>query len=208
MKRRERIETLLRELPVLHPDARCMLDYSGPEDLLIAAILSARTTDASVNRVTPLLKSEYPSPDALAAADPGRVQEIVHPLGFFRSKARSIIGAAAHIHALDRFPDTMEELLKVPGVGRKTANVVLGECFGVPAIIVDTHVKRLSFRLDLTGETSPDRIELHLKKQIPADRQTAFSHQLGFHGRRVCGAARPLCGSCPFSRFCPGASAG
>jgi len=205
LKRRDRVNFLLRKLPELYPDARCMLDYSGPEHLLIATILAAQTTDEAVNRVTPVLFREYPALDRLAAAEPTSVESIIHSLGFFRSKSKSIIGAARHISGLDGFPDNMEDLLKVPGVGRKTANVVLGECFGAAAIIVDTHVKRLSDRLDLTRETNPDRIEIELKKLIPPPSQTSFSHQLGFHGRRLCKAKTPMCPRCPFVSFCPGA---
>ncbi len=201
MKRREVFTVLLRELPAMYPDARCMLDYGTPWQLLAATILAAQTTDAGVNRVTPVLWREFPTPGDLAMAETPRLEEIIHPLGFFRNKSRSIKAAAAHVAALEAFPSTIESLIQVPGVGRKTANVVLGECFGVPSIIVDTHVKRLSERLDLTEETDPDRIEEELRKHVPASRQTAFSHQLGFHGRSLCKARSPLCPLCPFT-FC------
>lgn len=203
MKRHEVAGILLRELPAMYPDARCMLEYGSPEQLLIATILAAQTTDEAVNRVTPVLWSRFPTLRSLAGADREVVEEIVHPLGFFRNKASSIIRASRHLTSLDAFPSTMEALILVPGVGRKTANVVLGECFGVPAIIVDTHVKRLSNRLDLTDESDPDRIEADLKALIPANLQTDFSHQLGFHGRSLCKARSPLCPSCPFL-FCRG----
>jgi len=203
LKRSEVLGIILGKLPEMYPDARCMLEFRNPGQLLVATVLSAQTTDEAVNRVTPVLWQAYPTLRELAAAGQTEVERIVHPLGFFRNKARSIIGAARHLTALEHFPSTMEELLKVPGVGRKTANVVLGECFHVPAIIVDTHVKRLSGRLDLTDETDPDRIELDLRKQIPENLQTSFSHQLGFHGRALCKARSPLCPLCPFV-FCRG----
>ncbi len=203
MKRRDIFDALLERLPVMYPDARCLLDYKTPEQLLIATILAAQTTDEAVNRVTPVLWSAFPSLDRLARADESAVQEIVHPLGFFRNKARSIVRAAAYVTGLKSFPSTMDELLKVPGVGRKTANVVLGECFGVPAVIVDTHVKRLSGRLDLSDESDPARIEADLAAYLPPPVRTAFSHQLGFHGRTLCKARSPLCSSCPLL-FCRG----
>lgn len=203
MERSEVFGIILGKLPEMYPDAGCMLNFRNPGQLLVATVLAAQTTDEAVNRVTPVLWDAFPSLEELADAGQTEVEAIVHPLGFFRNKARSIIGAARHLTSLARFPDTMEELLKVPGVGRKTANVVLGECFGVPAIIVDTHVKRLSGRLDLTDETDPDRIELDLKGHVPGPLQTSFSHQLGAHGRALCKARSPLCPLCPFL-FCRG----
>ncbi|MFO7625654.1 MAG: endonuclease III [Candidatus Fermentibacteraceae bacterium] len=203
MKRSEVFGIILGKLPEMYPDAKCMLDFQDPGQLLVATVLAAQTTDEAVNKVMPVLWRAFPSLRELAVAGQTEVEKIVHPLGFFRNKARSIIGAARHLTGLEHFPSTMEELLKVPGVGRKTANVVLGECFDMPAIIVDTHVKRLSGRLDLTDETDPDRIELDLKKHVPDHLQTSFSHQLGFHGRALCKARSPLCPLCPFL-FCRG----
>jgi endonuclease-3 len=206
MTRRERVSRLLRDLPLLYPDAACLLEYSGtPWKLLIATILSAQTTDAAVNRVTPLLWEAFPDLRALSNAETQRLEEILHPLGFFRNKARSVVKAADCLvtEFSGQVPSTMKELLLVPGVGRKTANVVLGEVFGIPAIIVDTHVKRLSGRLDLSRKPSPDHIESDLVRLVPAPRRTGFSHELGFHGRRVCHAKRPLCTGCPFADFCP-----
>ncbi len=203
MKRSEVFGIILGKLPEMYPDARCMLDFQDPGQLLVATVLAAQTTDEAVNKVMPVLWRAFPSLQELALAEQAEVELIVHPLGFFRNKARSIIGAARHLTGLKHFPSTMEELLKVPGVGRKTANVVLGECFNTPAIIVDTHVKRLSGRLDLTDETDPDRIELDLKRHVPDNLQTSFSHQLGSHGRALCKARSPLCPLCPFL-FCRG----
>jgi endonuclease-3 len=207
MTRRERITLLLEELPRLYPGARCLLDFDGsPEKLLFATILSAQTTDAAVNRVTPELWKSYPDIESLASADTKELEGIVHPLGFFRNKAGSLKKAAAWLleHNCGKVPANMRELTRVPGVGRKTANVVLGEVFGVPAIIVDTHVKRLSGRLDLTRKASPDDIETDLRRLVPAVRRTGFSHRLGFHGRSICHARKPACNQCTLLEFCPG----
>ena len=206
MIRSERIDLLLEMLPNLYPDARCLLDYHGkPERLLIATILSAQTTDDAVNQVTPKLWARWPDLASLALADRSDVENVVHPLGFFRSKARSIQRTAETV--VERFggqvPDSMKDLTGLPGVGRKTANVVLGEVFGRPAIIVDTHVKRLAGRLDLTRRKKPDRIEQDLKNLVPETGQTDFSHQLGFHGRSVCTARSPACDDCPLLKICP-----
>ena len=204
MNNRERIRLLLEKLPVLYPDARCLLDYNGdPEKLLIATILSARTTDNAVNLVTNRLWNEVSNIGELAKADRNLVEDIVHSLGFFRNKARSIQNAAEWLVTNKGLPDTMNELIHIPGVGRKTANVILGEAFNKPVIIVDTHVGRLSGRLDLTRVKQPDRIEANLKKLLPQDRWTSFSHQLGFHGRQVCTSRNPSCHTCDFNSFCP-----
>jgi endonuclease-3 len=206
MTRKQRISRLLRELPLLYPRAGCLLEYDGsPEKLLISTILSAQTTDAAVNRVTPLLWKAFPDLKAVAGAELGRLEEIVHPLGFFRSKALSVSRAATWVleKNAEEVPFTMQELLLIPGVGRKTANVILGEVFGKPAIIVDTHVKRLSGRLDLSRKSSPDDIETDLAKLIPESERTLFSHCLGFHGRQVCTAKKPRCTECAFREFCP-----
>ena len=204
MNNRERIEILLLRLPLLYPDARCVLEYYGvPEKLLIATILSARTTDNAVNQVTPRLWSEVHDVPGLAAADRGLIEDIVHSLGFFRSKAKSIRNAAEWLLENGGLPDTINGLVRIPGVGRKTANVIIGEVFGKPAIIVDTHVGRLSGRLDLTRSKQPDKIEASLRKLVPDDRQTSFSHQLGFHGRQVCTSRNPSCDVCDFLNICP-----
>lgn len=205
LRRTERATILLEMLPVLYPDARCLLDYEGlPERLLIATILSARTTDAAVNKVTPYLWEKVRNIEGLSSASRELIEKIVHPLGFFRSKARSIQEAAAWlIENNEVLPGTIDELITVPGVGRKTANVIIGEVFHKPAIIVDTHVSRLSLRLDLTRNTQPQKIEDDLKKLLPENRWTSFSHQLGFHGRKVCLSRNPKCSICDFNEFCP-----
>ncbi len=204
MNNRERIEILLERLPLLYPDARCVLKYYGdPDKLLIATILSARTTDKSVNQVTPRLWSTVHDIKGLASTDRDVIEDIVHSLGFFRSKAKSIQNAAEWLLANDGLPDTINELVRIPGVGRKTANVIIGEVFNKPAIIVDTHVGRLSGRLDLTRAKQPDRIEAKLRKLLPEESQTSFSHQLGFHGRGVCTSRNPSCNVCDFKKICP-----
>jgi len=206
MTRKQRASVIADRLDALYPDAKCLLDYGGdPRRLLLATVLSAQTTDDSVNRVTPLLWERWPDLESLAAAKQVEVEKIIHPLGFFRSKARSLRGAAGWLleHHAGQVPSSMEDLLRVPGVGRKTANVVRGEAFGLPALIVDTHVKRLSFRLALAASQDPDRIEADLARVVPSARRTAFSHGLGFHGRRVCMARAPRCASCALLDLCP-----
>lgn len=204
MNNRQRMEVLLRRLPEMYPDAGCLLEYDGnPEKLLISTILSARTTDDAVNRVAPKLWERVGDIQGLAKADREVIEGIVHPLGFFRSKAGSIQKAARWLVRKGSLPDTIEELTTIPGVGRKTANVILGEVFEKPAIIVDTHVGRLSRRLDLTRAGEPDKIEIRLGKLVPEEMQTSFSHQLGFHGRRVCTSRRPSCEVCGLSDVCP-----
>jgi len=204
MNNKERVQVLLERLPILYPAARCLLDYDeDPLKLLIATILSARTTDNAVNRVTPLLWSEVKDIPGLAGADRGLIENLVHPLGFFRSKAKSIQNAAEWLIVNDSLPDTIDGLLQIPGVGRKTANVMMGEAFKKPAVIVDTHVGRLAGRLDLTRAKQPDKIENNLKKLLPENSWTSFSHQLGFHGRKVCVSRNPSCSTCDFTFLCP-----
>lgn len=193
-------------MPGLYPDARCLLDFDGsPPKLLIATILAAQTTDAAVNMVTPVLWETYPDLNALASADQIAVEGIVHSLGFYRNKARSIIKASNWLmdNCNGGVPEEMTELIRIPGVGRKTANVVLGIAFGKPVIIVDTHVKRLSCRLDLSRKPSADDIEIELVRLVPVEHRTGFCTTLGFHGRRICHAKKPLCSTCPFLDFCP-----
>ncbi len=205
MRMRDRAAETVRLLGEEYPDARCLLEYGGvPYRLLLSTILSAQTTDESVNRVTPVLWKAFPDLRSLAGAERSEVERIIHPLGFFRSKTASIQGAAAWL--LDNggdVPREFDRLLLIPGVGRKTANVVRAELFGLPALIVDTHVKRLSCRLGFTSSGDPGRIEQDLEKIIPPEERTLFSHALGFHGRRVCIARRPGCPSCVLSGFCP-----
>jgi endonuclease III len=183
----------------------CALVHENPYQLLAATILSAQTTDEAVNSVTPALFARYPTPADLAAADPADVEVIVHPTGFFRAKTRSLLGMAAALE--ERFggevPSRMEDLVTVPGVGRKTANVVRSVGFGLPGLPVDTHVGRLSRRLGLTTETDPVKVETDLNAIVPAGDRGAFSLRLILHGRRICQARRPRCEECVLAHFCP-----
>ncbi|HPF32903.1 MAG TPA: endonuclease III [Candidatus Sabulitectum sp.] len=202
MKREERAKMVVQGLEELYPEAFCKLQYQGvPERLVIATILSAQTTDEAVNKATPGLWERYPDMESLAEAELEDVQELLKTIGLFRNKSKSIVGAAAWIRD-NGLPETIEELVKIPGVGRKTANVIIGEVFHKPSITVDTHVKRLSGRLGLSGSDNPDRIEMDLKGLIPQEEQTMFSHRLITHGRQVCRARNPRCGICPFAGFC------
>jgi endonuclease-3 len=183
----------------------CALDFHTPFQLLVATILSAQTTDERVNQVTPGLFERYPSPADLAAANPSDVESLIHPTGFFRNKTKSLIGMAQALE--ERFggdvPKTLEELVTVPGVGRKTANVVLSVGFGLPGLPVDTHVGRLSRRLGLSTETDPVKAELALNEVVPPAERGKFSLRLILHGRRVCESRRPRCEDCLLNDFCP-----
>jgi endonuclease III len=194
-------------LEELYEAPRTLLEHSGPYQLLIAVILSAQTTDAQVNRVTPALFAAFPLPADLAGAPPAAVEEIIHPLGFYRNKTKSIISAAKAIHErfADEVPVEMEELLTIPGVGRKSANVVRGAIHGLPAVIVDTHFKRVASRLGLTHEKDPLKIERALAVEIPAELQTPLSMELNFHGRDTCTARKPACTRCVLNDICPSA---
>jgi endonuclease-3 len=189
-----------------HPDAHCELDYETPLQLLVATILSAQCTDKRVNMVTPLLFRTFPTAQSLADAPPEEVEEIIKSTGFFRNKTKSLIGlgkALVERHE-GRVPDSMAALVKLPGVGRKTANVVLGNAFSKnEGIVVDTHVARVSFRLGLTRETDPVKIEQDLMPLFPREDWALLSHLLIFHGRRICDAKRPKCEICVLNDICP-----
>ena len=203
-----RSPAILDRLKRAYPDARCALDHRNAFELLVATILSAQTTDVRVNLVTPKLFSRYPNAAALARARQADVEAIIKSTGFFRNKARSIIGMAQAVVADHggKVPGTMAELLTLPGVGRKTANVVLGNAFGLnEGVVVDTHVARLSKLLGLTRQTDPVKIEQALMKLFPRDDWALLSHLLIFHGRRVCIARRPKCGECVLADLCPSA---
>jgi endonuclease III len=203
-----RSPAILHRLKRAYPDARCALDHRNAFELLVATILSAQTTDVRVNLVTPQLFSRYPNAAALARARQADVEAIIKSTGFFRNKARSIIGMAQAVVADHggTVPGTMDELLTLPGVGRKTANVVLGNAFGLnEGVVVDTHVARLSTLLGLTRQTDPAKIEQALMKLFPRDDWALLSHLLIFHGRRVCIARRPQCGECVLADLCPSA---
>ena len=193
-------------LATAHPDAHCELDHRTPLELLVATILSAQCTDKRVNMVTPTLFARYPTAAALAEARPEELEEIIRSTGFFRNKTKSLLGMSGAITERHdgAVPSTMEALVRLPGVGRKTANVVLGNAFGkAEGIVVDTHVTRVSFRLGLTRETDAVKIEQDLVKIVPREKWTLFSHLLIFHGRSICVARRPLCESCPLWDLCP-----
>ena len=196
------------ELARLYPTAHCELDYRNPYELTVATILSAQCTDKRVNIVTPSVFAAYPDATALAAAPPEHVEELVKTTGFFRAKAKSLLGMASQVVARHRgeIPATMEELVVLPGVGRKTANVVLGNAFGINVgVVVDTHVGRLSNRLGLTKETDPVKVEAALMPLFPRDDWTMLSHLLIWHGRQVCDARSPRCGACTLRPRCPSA---
>jgi endonuclease-3 len=196
----------IHRLEATYPDAKCSLDHRNAYELLVATILSAQCTDVRVNMVTPSLFARFPDPEALAEADREDLEKRIQSTGFFRNKAKSLLGMARALvdKHRGRVPDTMDELTKLPGVGRKTANVVLGNAFGRnEGIVVDTHVTRVSFRLGLTRETDAVKIEQDLIKIIPREKWTQFSHLLIFHGRQICVARRPLCEKCPLWDLCP-----
>jgi endonuclease-3 len=200
-----RVRAILEGLEAAYPDATCELRYENAWQLLMATIMSAQCTDAVVNIVTETLFQKYPTAEKLAYANPADIEQLIRPTGFFRNKTKSIMGASRKI--VEEFggqvPRTMEQLLTVPGAARKTANVVLGTAFGIASgVVVDTHVMRLSNRLDLTRQSDPKKIELDLIKVIPQDRWIKFSHQLIWHGRRVCVARKPRCIDCNLEKIC------
>jgi endonuclease-3 len=202
---RSRARRVTRVLARLYPDAHCALVCDGPLQLLIATILSAQCTDARVNLVTPALFARYPGAAAFAQADQAELERLIQSTGFFRNKARNIILCCRQLverHG-GQVPATMEELVPLPGVGRKTANVVLGNAFGTPGIPVDTHVGRLSQRLGLSTEADPVKIERDLMALLPKKEWTLFAHRMIFHGRQVCHARKPLCGECSLAPLCP-----
>ncbi|CAG7649214.1 endonuclease III [Actinacidiphila bryophytorum] len=194
-----------RELAEVYPYAHPELDFENPFELLIATVLSAQTTDLRVNQTTPALFALYPTPEAMAAAEPTALEEILRPTGFFRAKARSVLGLSTALR--DDFggevPGRLEDLVKLPGVGRKTANVVLGNAFGVPGITVDTHFGRLSRRFGWTTSEDPEKVEQDVAGLFPKSEWTMLSHRVVFHGRRICHARKPACGACPIAHLCP-----
>ncbi len=205
-----RAREIFAELRKSHPDAHCELDHTGPFQLLVATVLSAQTTDKLVNKATPSLFAAFPDAPSLAAADPARVAELLRAagLGMYNQKGKNIVGLARGLverHG-GEVPQSLEELVKLPGVGRKTANVVLGVIWSAPeGVVVDTHVQRLAQRLGFTKETVPETIEPALGALFPREDWDPLSHVLIFHGRRVCFAQRPACSACAVSRLCPSA---
>lgn len=203
---RRRAQTIYEALAKLYPSAHCALTHRNPFELLVATILSAQCTDERVNMVTPELFKQYPTPQAMAKAKPDDLETLIRSTGFYRNKAKSIRGAALAItqeHA-GEVPDTMDELLTLPGVARKTANVVLGNAFGKnEGMVVDTHIGRLSHRLGFTKQTDPKKIEQDLMALFPQDQWTMLAHLLIFHGRQVCKARKPMCSECALYDHCP-----
>lgn len=203
------ISTLLDRLRAAHPDIHCALNHENPFQLLVATILSAQCTDERVNQVTPALFARFPTPQDMAASRREDLEALIRPTGFYRNKAKNI--QAASIRICERFggevPQGMDELTSLPGVARKTANVVRGVCFGLAdGIVVDTHVKRLSQRLGLTEQKTPEKIEKELMLIIPPEDWIDISHLLIFHGRRVCNARKPDCINCTLANLCPSAA--
>jgi endonuclease-3 len=204
-ERKQRARRIVQRLAKAYPDADCALHHRDAFELLVATILSAQCTDKMVNQVTPALFGRFPSAAALAGADPVELEKLIQRTGFYRQKAKSLLAAARDI--VERFggevPGTMEELLTLRGVARKTANVVLGNAFGVPGLTVDTHMIRVNGRLGLTRHTDPVKIERDLMELVPRPRWTLYSHQIIHHGRTCCDARRPECERCPLRVECP-----
>ena len=201
----ERVAELLKRLDATYPGVKCALHHSSAWELLVATILSAQCTDVRVNMVTPVIFKKYPTPAHFAAIEPEELEPDIRSTGFFRNKSKSIVGAARKIvnEFGGKVPDTMEELLTIPGAARKTANVVLGSWFGKNVgVVVDTHVHRISRRLELTKNDDPIRIEQDLMKVIPQEKWTDFSHQVIHHGRAICVARNPKCAECPLENIC------
>lgn len=200
-----RARRINRELALTYPDARAELDFTTPLELLVATVLSAQTTDVRVNATTPELFARYPDPAAYAAANPEELEEILRPLGFYRAKAKAVIGLGRAL--VDRFggevPPRLADLVTLPGVGRKTANVVLGNAFGNPGITVDTHFGRLARRFGWTTAEDPVKVEQEVGELVEKREWTMLSHRLIWHGRRVCFARRPACGACSVAQWCP-----
>ncbi len=200
-----RARRINRELAEVYPYAHPELDFENSFELIVATVLSAQTTDLRVNQTTPALFAKYPTPEDLAAANPEEVEEILRPTGFFRAKTKSVIGLSKAL--VENFggevPGRLEDLVKLPGVGRKTAFVVLGNAFGRPGITVDTHFQRLVRRWRWTEETDPDKIEAAVGALFPKSEWTMLSHHVIFHGRRICHARKPACGACPIAPLCP-----
>jgi len=199
------VAAILKKLDEAYPNAVCELNHENAFQLLIATILSAQCTDVRVNQVTATLFKKYPTPEAFAHANPSELEQDIRPTGFFRNKTKSVMGASKAV--IERFsgkvPRTMEEMLTIPGAARKTSNVVLGTAYGIASgVVVDTHVQRLSNRLDLSHNEDPKKIEQDLMKILPQERWISFSHQMIWHGRRVCYARSPNCAECNMERLC------
>ncbi|MFB7269582.1 endonuclease III [Streptomyces sp. NPDC056244] len=200
-----RARRINRELAEVYPYAHPELDFRNPFELLVATVLSAQTTDLRVNQTTPAVFAKYPTPEDMAVAVPEELEEIIRPTGFFRAKAKSLIGLSTALR--DRFdgevPGRLADLVSLPGVGRKTANVVLGNAFGVPGLTVDTHFGRLVRRWKWTEQEDPEKVEAEIAAIFPKSEWTMLSHRVIFHGRRICHSRKPACGACPIAHLCP-----
>ena len=204
MDKKTKIQKIREEFDKIYKNADCTLEYKNPFHLLVATQLAAQCTDARVNLVTPSLFQKYPDPKAFADADIVELEEMIRSTGFFHNKAKNLkaCGQALCEEFGGEVPRTMEELLRLPGVGRKTANLVLGDAFGVPGIVVDTHAGRLARRIGLTKNQNPTKVEFDLLKVVPKDYQTLFCHQLVLHGRAVCHSQKPECHTCTIAPYC------
>lgn len=204
MKKEEIALNAVEELKKLYPDGLCSLNSENPFQLLVATRLSAQCTDARVNLVTPALFEKYPTIEAFSEADVADVENIIHSCGFFRQKAKDIVGMAKAV--LEKYdgvvPDTIEELTTLPGVGRKTANLIVGDVYKKPAVVADTHLIRISNRLGLVSTKDPLKVEMKLKELLPPEESNDFCHRAVLHGRALCDARRPKCGECPLNVFC------
>ena len=205
LARTRRARRIHRILADTYPDAHCELDFTTPLELAVATILSAQSTDVGVNKVTPALFAKYPTAADYAAADRAELEEMIHSTGFFRAKTNSLIGLGQAL--VERYggevPAELKDLVTLPGIGRKTANVILGNAFGVPGITVDTHFGRLSRRFGWTEQDDPVKVETEVGELFPKRDWTMLSHRVIFHGRRLCHARKPACGACPVARLCP-----
>jgi endonuclease III len=202
---KRRVRKMDRELEKIHPDAHIELDFTNPLELAVATILSAQSTDVKVNEVTPRVFKRYPTAADYAAADRVELEEMIHATGFFRNKTSSLIGLGQAL--LDKHhgevPRKLDQLVELPGIGRKTANVILGNAFGIPGFVVDTHVQRMVHRWEWTELTDPVKIEHAVGALVPKKDWTMLSHRMIFHGRRICHAKKPACGACPLAPMCP-----
>ena len=204
MNRKEKAAAIIGVLDRLYPEAGCSLDYTDPLQLMISTQLAAQCTDARVNMVTPGLFSKYPTVHDFAAADILELEQEIRSTGFYHNKAKNIINACKMIISDfgGRVPTNLEDMLKLPGVGRKTANLVLADCFGIPGVVVDTHCARLSNRIGLSSNEDPVKIEYDLMEALPKESWSRFCHQLVYHGRAVCNARKPECDRCEIRKFC------
>ncbi len=204
MNKKEKAIRIIEIFDQIYPNAQCSLEYSSPLQLLISTQLSAQCTDARVNLVAKSLYAKYKAVEDFANADISELEEAIKSTGFYRNKAKNIIGCCKMLIELYHgiIPDKMEEMLKLPGVGRKTANLVLYEIYGIQGLVIDTHAKRLSNRIGLSKNEDPEKIEYDLQKIIPKNRWADFCHQLVFHGREICKARKPECQSCEIKHFC------